>query len=33
VDRNGNVVARYNHRTKPLSEEIVRDVERTLAQK
>jgi glutathione peroxidase len=33
VDRNGNVVARYHHRTKPLSEEIVRDVERTLAQK
>jgi glutathione peroxidase-family protein len=33
VDRNDNVVARYHHRTKPLSEEIVRDVERTLAQK
>ena len=33
VDRNGNVVARYHHRTEPLSEEIVRDVERTLAQK
>jgi glutathione peroxidase len=31
VDRTGNVVARYHHRTKPLAEEIVRDVERTLA--
>jgi glutathione peroxidase len=30
VDRNGNVVARYHHRTKPLSDEIVRDLERTL---
>jgi glutathione peroxidase len=30
VDRTGNVVARYHHRTKPLSEDIVRDVERTL---
>ena len=31
VDRDGNVVARYHHRTKPLSDEIVRDVERYLA--
>ncbi len=31
VDRTGNVVARYHHRAKPLSEDIVRDVERTLA--
>ena len=31
VDRTGNVIARYHHRTKPLSDEVVRDVERTLA--
>lgn len=31
VDRKGNIIARYHHRTKPLSDEIVRDVERTLA--
>ena len=31
VDRSGNVVARYHHRTKPLSDEVVRDVERYLA--
>ncbi|MGH7229737.1 MAG: glutathione peroxidase [Nitrospiraceae bacterium] len=31
VDRTGNVIARYHHRTKPLSEEIVREVERSLA--
>lgn len=30
VDSNGTVVARYHHRTKPLAEEIVRDVEHTL---
>jgi len=30
IDRNGNVIARYHHRTKPLSDEIVHDVERTL---
>ena len=30
VDPNGTVVARYHHRTKPLSDEILRDVERTL---
>ncbi len=31
VDRRGNVVARYSPRTKPLSSQIVRDVERYLA--
>jgi len=31
VDRSGNVVARYHHRTKPLAHEIVKDVERFLA--
>lgn len=31
VDRSGRVVARYHHRTKPLSDDIVRDVERELA--
>lgn len=31
VDRKGNVVARYHHRTKPLADEILRDVERELA--
>ena len=31
VDRSGNVVARYHHRTKPLADEIVKDVERYLA--
>lgn len=31
VNRTGNVIARYHHRTKPLSDEVVRDVERTLA--
>jgi len=33
VDPNGTVVARYHHRTKPMSDEIVRDLERTLAKK
>ena len=33
VDRKGNVVARYHHRTKPLSDEIVRDVEQALSQR
>ncbi|HKN86300.1 MAG TPA: glutathione peroxidase [Nitrospiraceae bacterium] len=33
VDSNGTVVARYHHRTKPTSDEIVRDLERTLAKK
>jgi glutathione peroxidase len=31
VDRNGTVVARYHHRTKPLSPEIMQGVERELA--
>ena len=31
VDRKGNVVGRYHHRTKPLTPEIVRDVEQQLA--
>lgn len=31
VDRSGNVVARYHHRTKPLADEVVRDVDRFLA--
>ncbi len=30
VDRSGNVVARYHHRTNPLAAEIVKDVERYL---
>ncbi len=30
VDRKGNVIARYHHRTKPLSESIVRDLEQAL---
>ncbi len=31
IDRSGNVVARYHHRTKPLADEIVRGVEAALA--
>jgi glutathione peroxidase len=31
VDRNGTVVARYHHRTNPLSGEIIQDLERELA--
>lgn len=31
VDRNGNVIARYHHRTKPLSNEIVTGVNQALA--
>jgi glutathione peroxidase len=31
VDRNGNVIARYHHRTKPLSQEIMSDVSQALA--
>lgn len=31
VDRNGNVIARYHHRTKPLSNEIVSGVTQALA--
>lgn len=30
IDRSGNVVARYHHRTKPLSDEIIRGVETAL---
>ncbi|BCA56382.1 Glutathione peroxidase [Nitrospira sp. KM1] len=33
VDRSGNVVARFAHRTKPLSPEVVKEVERVLAEK
>ena len=33
VDRSGNVVGRFHHRTKPLSPEIVQEVERVLAAK
>jgi len=33
VDRSGNVVGRFHHRTKPLSPEIVNEVERVLAAK
>lgn len=32
IDRTGNVVARYHHRTKPLSDQIVQDLEKTLGQ-
>jgi glutathione peroxidase len=31
IDRSGNVVARYHHRTKPLSDEVVRGVETALS--
>jgi glutathione peroxidase len=31
VDRSGNVAGRFHHRTKPLSPEIVQEVERLLA--
>ena len=33
VDRSGNVVGRFHHRTKPLAPEIVKEVERVLAAK
>jgi glutathione peroxidase len=33
VDRKGNVIARYHHRTKPLSSEVLRDVEQVLTSK
>ncbi|MDF0644894.1 MAG: glutathione peroxidase [Nitrospira sp.] len=33
VDRSGNVVGRFHHRTKPLAPEVVKEVERVLAQK
>ncbi len=32
VDRSGNIIAKYHHRTKPLSDQIVQDVEKALAQ-
>lgn len=32
VDRSGNVVGRFHHRTKPLSPEIIQEVERKLAE-
>lgn len=31
IDRSGNVVARYHHRTKPLADEIVQGIETALA--
>ena len=31
VDRSGNIVGRFHHRTQPLSPEIVKEVERVLA--
>lgn len=31
VDRSGKVIARYHHRTKPLSDEIVKEIETALA--
>jgi glutathione peroxidase len=31
VDRKGNVVNRYHHRTKPLSQDVIRDVEQQLS--
>jgi len=33
VDRSGNVIARYHHRTKPLADEIVQGIETALAKK
>jgi glutathione peroxidase len=33
VDRSGNVIARYHHRTKPLADEIVQGIESALAKK
>ncbi|MSQ77619.1 MAG: glutathione peroxidase [Nitrospiraceae bacterium] len=33
VDRSGNVVARFHHRTNPLSDEIVKGIETALAKK
>ncbi len=33
VDRNGKVIARYRPRTQPLSEQIVQDLRRALAQR
>ena len=33
IDRSGNVVDRFHHRTRPLAPEVVKEVERVLAQK
>lgn len=33
VDRSGNIIGRFHHRTKPLAPEIVKEVERVLAPK
>ena len=33
VDRSGNVVGRFHHRTKPLASEVVNEIERVLASK
>lgn len=33
VDRSGNVVGRFHHRTKPLAPEVVNEIERVLASK
>ena len=33
VDRSGNVIARFHHRTKPLTDEIVQGIETALAKK
>ncbi len=32
VDRSGQIIAKYHHRTKPLSDQIVQDVEKALNQ-
>ena len=32
VDRSGNVVGRFHHRTKPVSPEVVKEIERVLQQ-
>lgn len=32
VDRSGRVMAKYHHRTKPLSDQIIQDVEKALGQ-
>lgn len=32
VDRSGHIIAKYHHRTKPLSDQIVQDVEKALNQ-
>jgi glutathione peroxidase len=33
VDRSGQVVGRFHHRTKPASPEVVNEIERVLAAK